>query len=93
MTEIKIQNRCWKKTLDKEYVHEKPKNLIIVPKLYWDPEYWRLAKLMRMAKRQRQKYKQLLSIYSLMCGLELVPKSVMQKQANVKWLSKCKNVY
>ena len=46
-----------------------------------------------MVKRQRQKYKQLQSIYNLMRELEQVPKGVMQKQANVKWPSKCKNVY
>ena len=81
------------KKATQKYVHEKPKNLIIVPKLYCNAEYWRLAKLTWMVKRQRQKYKQLQSIYNLMRELEQVPKGVMQKQANVKWPSKCKNVY
>ena len=40
---------------------------------------------MWMVKRQRQKYKQLQSIYNLMHGLEQVPKGVMPKQVNVKW--------
>ena len=69
---------------DKKYVYEKPKNLIIVPKLYCNAEYWMLAKLMWMVKRQRLKYKQLQSIYNLIRGLEQVPKGVMQKQVNVK---------
>ena len=75
---------CWQKRLDKKYVHEKPKNLIIVPTLYRNTEYWRLAKLMWMVKRQRSKYKQLQNMYNLMGGLEQVPESGMQQLANVK---------
>ena len=37
-----------------------------------------------MVKRQRQKYKQLQSIYNLMHGLEQAPNGIMQKQVNVK---------
>ena len=46
---------------------------------------------MWMVKRQRQKYKQLQSIYNLMHGLEQVLKDVMQKQMNVNGskLHKC----
>ena len=56
----------------------------IVPKLYCNAEYWRLAKLMWIVKRQTQKYKQLQSIYNLMHGLEQAPNGIMQKQVNVK---------
>ena len=44
-----------------------------------------------MAKRQRQKYKPLQSIYNLMHGLEQVTKGVMQKQemtGNAKMLTR-----
>ena len=40
------------------------RNLIIMPKMYCNAEYWRLAKLICMV----QKYKQLQGIYSLMHG-------------------------
>ena len=56
------------------------KNLITAPKLHWSVEYWRLGKMMWMAKWQRQKYKLLQSVYNLMHELEQVPKGVMQKQ-------------
>ena len=68
-----------KKARQKICTFKGTKNLIIVPKLYCNAEYWRLAKLMWMVKRQRQKYKQLQSIYNLMHGLEQVPTGVMQQ--------------
>ena len=86
MTEIKIKNGCWQNLLEKKICPWKgTKNLIIVSELYCNAEYWKLAKLMWTVKKQRQKWKQLQSIYNLMHGLEQVPKGVMEKQANFKW--------
>ena len=55
------------------------RNVIIVPKMYCNAEYWRLAKLMWMV----QKYKQLQSRYNLMHGLEQVSTGEMQNQPNL----------
>ena len=63
----------------KLYTWKGTRNLIFVPKMYCNAEYWRLAKLMQMV----QKYKQLQSKYNLTHGLEQVPTGVMQKQANL----------
>ena len=50
MTEIKTQNGCWQKKLDKRMCTWKgTKNLITVPKLYCIAEYWRLGIAMWMA--------------------------------------------
>ena len=38
-----------------------------------------------MTKKDRQKYNPLKSIYHLILGLQQVPESKMQKQANGKW--------
>ena len=60
-------------------------HLITVPKLHCNPKYRILRKVMWMAKRRRQKYKPLQSIYNFMHGLEQVTKGVMQKQPRGKW--------
>ena len=66
----------------------------IVPKLYCNAEYWRLAKLMWMVKRQRQKYKQLQSIYNLMHGLDRTgTKRCNAKTGKCEMAVNCKNVY
>ena len=79
MTEIKIQNGCRWKRPDKKYVYtwKGTRNLIIVPKMYCNVEYWRPAKRVWMV----QKYKQLQIMYNLMHGK--VSAGVMQNQANL----------
>ena len=76
------KNSKWhqtKKTEQKICTWKGARNPIIVPKIYCNAEYWRLAKLMWMV----QKYKQLESIFNLMHVPEQVPTGVMQKQADL----------
>ena len=76
------KNSKWlqtKKARQKICTWKGTRNLIIVPKMYCNAEYWRPAKLMWMVK----KYKQLQSMHNLMHGLEQEPTGVMQKQANL----------
>ena len=73
-----LSNQCYTKDMT-SYKHlalytwictwKGTRNLIIVPKMSCNAEYWKLAKLMWMV----QKYKQMQSIYNLMHGLEQVP--------------------
>ena len=63
------KNSKWletKKTRQKICRWKGTKNLIIVPKMYYNAEYWRPARLMWMV----QNYKQLESIYNLIHGLK-----------------------
>ena len=65
------KNSKWlltKKARQKMCIRTGTKNLITVPKLYCNAEYWRLGIAMWMAKRQ--KYKPMQSIYNWMHGLE-----------------------
>ena len=55
LCKMKIQNGCWQKWLQKNCTWNGTENLITVPKLYCNAKYWRLGKMMWMAKRQRQK--------------------------------------
>ena len=68
-----------KKTEQKICTWKGARNLIIVPKIYCNAKYWRLAKLMWTV----QKYKQLQIIFNLLHGLEQVPTGVMQEQVDL----------